>query len=151
MIAIIFYIWKKWWNISVDPLKQKEEISIQDAILAASIGNEFFQYVPMGPDFKLISPLLSELSGLFSLNLEEAIKLENGVFWIVVKFEYGGIGLWILLCLVILLQFDDRFPHFSLFRLLRWISDFLMPILGNLCFIPFISICLFLHLIAVPF
>ncbi|CAG9325308.1 unnamed protein product [Blepharisma stoltei] len=142
MIVITFYIWKKWWNISVEPLHQKEEISIQDAIVAASIGIEFFQYASMGPDFKLISPLLSELSGLFSLNLEDVIKLENGVFWIVVDVVYGGIGLWILLCLVILLQLDEKFPYISLFRFLKWLSDFLMPILGNLCFIPFISICL---------
>ncbi|CAG9325303.1 unnamed protein product [Blepharisma stoltei] len=142
MIAITFYIWRKWWNISVEPLHQKEEISIQDAIIAASIGIEFFQYASMGPDFKLISPLLSELSGLVSLNLEDVIKLENGVFWVVVDVVYGGIGLWILLCLVILLQLDEKFPYISLFRFLRWVSDFLMPILGNLCFIPFISICL---------
>ncbi|CAG9336096.1 unnamed protein product [Blepharisma stoltei] len=142
MILITLYIWKKWWNTSVSPLITREEISIEDAIVGCSIAIEFFQYASMGPDFKVISPFLSKLSDVFSMKLEDALKLKNGVFWLVVDGVYSGIGLWVLLCLIVLLQLDEKFPSIWLLNFLRWLSDYTMPILGNLCFIPFISICL---------
>ncbi|CAG9319390.1 unnamed protein product [Blepharisma stoltei] len=35
-----------------------------------------------------------------------------------------------------------KFPWVSFLRFLAWLADYLMPILGNLCFVPFISMCL---------
>ncbi|CAG9332857.1 unnamed protein product [Blepharisma stoltei] len=142
MIIITFFIWKRWWNVSIEPLITKEEMSIQDLIVGLTIGIEFFQYAAMGPSFKAINTFLSDLSGLLSMKLEDVIKLKNGVFWIVVDFVFGGIGIWVILCAVVILELDDRIRFLSIFRYLRWLADCLMPILGNLCFIPFTSICL---------
>ncbi|CAG9319101.1 unnamed protein product [Blepharisma stoltei] len=141
-IFITVFIWKKWWNISIEQLKQKEEISVQDTIVGVSIIVEFFQYASMGPDISLLSSIFAKFSDALSLDLDDIIKLENGVFWIVVDITFGGIVLWGVLCAVVLLRLDEKWRVISVFRFLSWLADYLMPILGNLCFIPFISICL---------
>ncbi|CAG9331875.1 unnamed protein product [Blepharisma stoltei] len=141
-IIITVVIWKKWWDVPIEPLTQREEISFQDLIVGFTICIEFFQFSAMGPDFSPISVLLSDLSNSFSLDLDDVLKMESGVFWIIVDAVFGGIALWLLLCIVVLTRLDERFPSFSPFRFLDWVADYLMPILGNLCFIPFVSICL---------
>ncbi|CAG9319384.1 unnamed protein product [Blepharisma stoltei] len=136
------YIWKTWWNINIKELKERQEISLQDFIVQITIGIEFFQFVAIGPDITLISSFLAKISNSFSLNLENSLKLKNGVFWIVIDGIYGAITVWLIFCAVILLRLDEKFPSVSFLRFLAWLADYLMPILGNLCFIPFISMCL---------
>ncbi|CAG9319672.1 unnamed protein product [Blepharisma stoltei] len=139
---ITFIIWKKWWNISIEELKEKKEISLQDIIVGATIAIEFFQFSSMGPDYSFMSSFLYDLSNAMSLSLGSILKLENGVFWIVVDGVYAGIVSWIILCAVVLFRLDEKWQNIWIFRLLGTAADYLMPILGNLCFIPFISICL---------
>ncbi|CAG9332930.1 unnamed protein product [Blepharisma stoltei] len=114
-LGIVIYIWNRWWKISIEPLKRKEEISMQDVI---------------------------EISNMLSLSLNDILKLQNGVFWIVVDVVFGAIGLWVILCFVILTRLDEKFPTIVMLRHLDALADYLMPILGNLCFIPFTSVCL---------
>ncbi|CAG9332931.1 unnamed protein product [Blepharisma stoltei] len=141
-LFITIYIWKRWWKITVAPLTVKEEISMQDFIVGATIVIEFFQFSSMGPDFSPINSTLAGISSLFSLSLDNILKLRNGIFWIIVNAVFGSIGLWVILCLVVLLRLDEKFPTNFIFRNLDAIADYFMPILGDLCFIPFISICL---------
>ncbi|CAG9334701.1 unnamed protein product [Blepharisma stoltei] len=49
------YIWKTWWNIEIEELKERQEISLQNFIVQITIGIEFFQFVAMGPDITPIS------------------------------------------------------------------------------------------------
>ncbi|CAG9319080.1 unnamed protein product [Blepharisma stoltei] len=141
-IIITIYIWKRWWNAQIDELKDKQEVSFPDVIIGATIVIEFFQYSSMGPNFSMISPFLAEISNPFGLELQNIIKLKNGVFWVVVDIVFGSIVIWITMCMVILFRLDEKYARVSPFRLIAWLADYLMPILGNLCFIPFISICL---------
>ncbi|CAG9319164.1 unnamed protein product [Blepharisma stoltei] len=141
-VIITFFIWKKWWNIPIEELRDKQEISFQDFIVGVTIAIEFVQFCNMGPDFSIVEPFLFSVSDLFSMNLESVLKLKNGVFWIIVDVVYGGIALWVILCLVVLYELDEKWKFLWIFRLLGWLGDILMPILGNLCFIPFVSICL---------
>ncbi|CAG9332927.1 unnamed protein product [Blepharisma stoltei] len=141
-LVITIYIWKKWWKISIEPLTTKEEICMQDAIVAGTIIIEFFQFSSMGPDFSAIDSTLAEISGTFSLSLDHILKLRNGIFWIIANAVFACIGLWIILCSVVLLRLDEKFPLSFVFRNLSTLADYLMPILGDLCFIPFISVCL---------
>ncbi|CAG9332923.1 unnamed protein product [Blepharisma stoltei] len=140
--AITFYIWKKWWKFSIEPLTVKEEICLQDIIVAVTIIIEFFQLSSMGPDFSPINSTLAGISNFFSLSLDNILKLRNGVFWIIVNAVFGSIGLWVILCSVVLLRLDEKFPMSFIFRNLGTLAEYLMPVLGDLCFIPFISICL---------
>ncbi|CAG9332933.1 unnamed protein product [Blepharisma stoltei] len=141
-LVITIYIWKRWWKISVTPLTAKEEISMQDFIVGATIVIEFFQFSSMGPDFSPINSTLANISNYFSLSLDSIFKLRNGIFWIIANAVFGSIGLWVILCLVVLLRLDEKFPNNFIFRNLDAFADYFMPILGDLCFIPFISICL---------
>ncbi|CAG9334734.1 unnamed protein product [Blepharisma stoltei] len=85
---------------------------------------------------------LAKISNSLSFNLENMFALQKGIFWIVIDGVYGAIILWLILCLVILLSLDEKYPKVTAFRILARLADYLMPILGNLCFIPFVSICL---------
>ncbi|CAG9316739.1 unnamed protein product [Blepharisma stoltei] len=140
--AITFIIWKKWWNISIEELKEKQEISFQDFVVGATIAIEFIQFSNMGPDYSIIGSFFYSIGNIFSMDLEDVIKLRNGIFWIVVDVVFGGIALWVILCIVVLLRLDEKWSYLWIFKFLGWLGDILMPILGNLCFIPFVSVCL---------
>ncbi|CAG9319127.1 unnamed protein product [Blepharisma stoltei] len=141
-MIITFVIWKRWWNIPIEELKEKQEISFPDLIVAITIAIEFFQYASMGPNISYLSSVMNNFSNSLTLELTNIIKLKNGVFWIIVDAVYGLILLWISMCAVVLFRLDEKYSHFSIFRFVAWLADYMMPILGNLCFIPFISICL---------
>ncbi|CAG9319103.1 unnamed protein product [Blepharisma stoltei] len=140
-IIIIYFIWKRWWNIPIEELRERQEISYEDFLVGATIAIEFFQFVSMGPNISYLSSILGKFSNSLTLELANIIKLKNGVFWVIVDAVYGLIMLWTFMCVVIIFRLDEK-SKFWVFRLVNWFGDFLMPILGNLCFMPFISICL---------
>ncbi|CAG9334708.1 unnamed protein product [Blepharisma stoltei] len=140
--AATAYIWKKWWNITIEELKEKQEMSLQDIIVMITIGIEFFQFAAMGPDIAPINSFLAKISSSLSLSLENIFALQKGIFWILINGVFGAILFWLVLSLVVLLSLDEKYPKVTIFRFLAWLADYLMPILGNLCFIPFVSMCL---------
>ncbi|CAG9318589.1 unnamed protein product [Blepharisma stoltei] len=139
---ITFIIWQKWWNISVEILEEKKEISTDDFIVGATIPIEFFQFVSMGPNFSVFGSILSNLSSMSTIELEDVIKLQNGVFWIITDIVLVCIAIWAVLCVIVLLRLHERWEELWIFRNLGVIAEYLMPVLGNICFMPFISICL---------
>ncbi|CAG9335812.1 unnamed protein product [Blepharisma stoltei] len=139
---ITFFIWKNWWNVKIEDLKEKYEISFEDFIVGATIAIEFFQYLAMGPDLDPINSFLWDIGEALSLNLGNFIKLTNGVFWIVCDAVLGLSAAWIILCITVFYRLDEKYNHIFIFRFLGQLAEFLMPILGNLCFIPFVSILL---------
>ncbi|CAG9319079.1 unnamed protein product [Blepharisma stoltei] len=138
---VTIVIKKKLWNFAIIELLEPEA-SFQDFIVAATIFIESFQFASMGPDFSVLSTLLYSLTQLTTIDLENFIKFEKGMFWIIVNIVFCGIWLWVLLCIVILLRLHEKYDNLWVFRNLGLLGENLMPILGNLCFIPFISICL---------
>ncbi|CAG9331435.1 unnamed protein product [Blepharisma stoltei] len=139
---ITFFIWKKWWKIEVEELKIKEEISISDTIVGLTILIEFFQLISQGPDIRPLNSLLADAGDAVSLDLQTFVKLENGTFWWFATAIIILCWLWALFCIEIFFQLDEKFNHIWFFRNLGNLADFSMPILGNLCFIPFIFILL---------
>ncbi|CAG9319136.1 unnamed protein product [Blepharisma stoltei] len=139
---ITFLIRKKWWNERINDLVERQEVSLQDFIVAATIVIEAFQFASMGPDFQALISLLSQLSQAISFDLNDFIEFKNGFFWIIADIVLGSIGLWVILCTVVLLRLHEIYDNIWIFRNLGILSEYLIPILGNLCFIPFISICL---------
>ncbi|CAG9325865.1 unnamed protein product [Blepharisma stoltei] len=134
-----FIIWRKWWNIKVDELMKRQEISIQDFIVGLSIGIEFFQLIAMGPDIRPINSFIADIGDLTSLDLGTFVKLQNGVFWWLLTVVISLCALWILLCFEVLYQLDEKYGNIWFFKFSGFLADNLMPILGNLCFIPFVS------------
>jgi len=86
--------------------------------------------------------LLADIGDAVSLDLKSFVKLENGVFWWVATLIIVLCDLWCIFCIEMFLRLDEKFNHIWIFRALGLLADFSMPILGNLCFIPFISILL---------
>ncbi|CAG9329483.1 unnamed protein product [Blepharisma stoltei] len=140
--AITFYIWKKWWNIKVDQLTKKQEISIEDFIMGATVIIEFLQILSMGPDLTPISSLIGDLGSMLSFDLSNLISTKNGVFWFFLDFIFGLVFIWVVLSVTVLLRLDERFPTIGLLRLLNKSAYLLMPIIGNLMFIPIVSLLL---------
>ncbi|CAG9329357.1 unnamed protein product [Blepharisma stoltei] len=139
---LTFYIWKKWWNIKVDQLTTKQEISIEDFMMGATVVIEFFQLLAMGPDITPINSLIENIGNMVSLDLNHVIKATNGVFWIFLDFIFACVLLWVILSTNVLLRLDEKFPSVPLLRFLNQLADLLMPVLGNLMFIPIVSVLL---------
>jgi hypothetical protein len=89
----------------------------------------------MGDFFKLLAESAS-------LNLDDLIDNENGVFW---YFTYACIAatvIFIVLYLLYILELQIKYPNSDIASNLKSISDYLLPLLGNLAFLPIISIFL---------
>ncbi|CAG9334731.1 unnamed protein product [Blepharisma stoltei] len=140
-LAVTAYIWKKWWNIAIEELKEKQEMSLQDIIVEITIGIEFFQFAAMGPDITPINSILAKISSSLSFSLENIFALQKGIFWILIDGVFGAILFWLVLCLVVLLRLDEKYPSVTAFRFLAWLADYLMPILGDLCFMNHWLLC----------
>ncbi|CAG9331427.1 unnamed protein product [Blepharisma stoltei] len=141
-VIATFYIWKKWWNINVEELIKSEEISVEDMIVGATIVVEFFQLLSQGPDIRPLNSFLANIGDALSLDLKNFSKLEDGVFWWFAGSIITLCVLWAIFCVEIIFHLDEKFNRIWFFRELGVIADYSMPILGNLCFIPFISILL---------
>ncbi|CAG9329487.1 unnamed protein product [Blepharisma stoltei] len=140
--ATTLYIWHKWWNIKVDQLTEKQEMSIEDIMIGATVIIELFQVLAMGPDLAPISSLIGDLGNMVSLDLNDFISTKNGVFWFFLDAIYALVCVWAVLSVSVLLRIDERFPAVGLFRLLNKSAYLLMPIIGNLMFIPIVSLLL---------
>ncbi|CAG9329486.1 unnamed protein product [Blepharisma stoltei] len=79
---------------------------------------------------------------MLSLDINDFISTKNGVFWFFLDFIFGVAFIWAVLSVTVLFRLDERLPSIGLFRLLNKSADFLMPILGNLMFIPIVSLLL---------
>ncbi|CAG9331436.1 unnamed protein product [Blepharisma stoltei] len=139
---ITFIIWKEWWNKEIKELTTKEELSVPDMIAGATIVVEFFQLLSQGPDIRPLNSFLANIGDAVSLDLNSFIKLENGVFWWISTTIIVLCFLWTIFCIEIFLRLDEKFSHVWFFKTLGVIADQSTPILGNLCFIQFISILL---------
>lgn len=123
-------------------MTEKKEISLQDFVVGATICVEFFQFCAMGPDYKNVISFFKDLTEIFSINLDGVISLKSEYYWIIIDAVLVGILFWVILCAVVLFRLDERYGRFFVFRILGNLGDKLMPILGNLCFVPFVSILL---------
>mmetsp|Transcript_21306 Transcript_21306/g.21096 ORF Transcript_21306/g.21096 Transcript_21306/m.21096 type:complete len:167 (-) Transcript_21306:68-568(-) len=111
-------------------------------MIGASVIIEFFQLLSMGPNLTPISSLIRDFANVFSLDIDDFISTKNGVFWFFLDSIYGFVFIWAVLSVTVLLRMDERLPGIGLFRLLNKSAHYLMPIIGNLMFIPIVSLLL---------
>lgn len=55
---------------------------------------------------------------------------------------YGIVGFWTVYSLFILAKIDVRYNHYYIVRIIEDLGEFAMPIIGNLCYLPLLSILL---------
>ena len=132
-------IWKKFWNKEIDDLTIAEEISFQDSVAMVTILMELIQTASMGPDLSTLFNVFQSIASALTYSIEDFISVENGVFWYILTSILILVAFWVLLCIVWIFQLHINFSEFWLFRFFGWSIVNLMPILGNLMFIPIIS------------
>jgi hypothetical protein len=138
-IITTIYIWKRFWHKEIEMMTKSEELSFQDSVTFITVFLEFFQLAAMGPSVSPFFGALSTFSSASSFSIENIISLKNGVFWYVLLSMLFSSGYWVLLCIVWAFNLHERFYSVLIFRFFGWSILNLMPILGNLMFIPIIS------------
>ena len=137
-IVLTSIIWKKWWNLRAEQLTMKAEITFDDYVLLGTIAVEMLQYGAMGPTFPSWAATLQMASDSFSVNLETMIRLKGGMFWNILRVTLAGVAAWMGLLMVVFFKLDVRYKF--CFSRLGDLAEKALPILGNMCFLPIISI-----------
>lgn len=101
---------------------------------------DFVQISSQGPSLDSISGSFTEMGSAFSVNLEDFTSLKEGVFWLVLNFLLGACAVWVFLFLFIVCKcFNQSSPYFIISTISSYVV-ILLPILGNMFYLPFISI-----------
>mmetsp|Transcript_12924 Transcript_12924/g.24005 ORF Transcript_12924/g.24005 Transcript_12924/m.24005 type:complete len:317 (+) Transcript_12924:705-1655(+) len=93
----------------------------------------------MGPDFSIITPVISTFGEAASVQLDDFINLQNGVYWAVLYGVHATCFSWVVLWICIYLQVNERWRSWVANYLVT-ASYLLLPIIGNLGFLPILSI-----------
>ena len=140
VLISIFYV--KIWKKGVQPLTQKEIISVEDAIFMGLIVLEAFQYAALGPHYEQISGPLYVIGQIVSAEFGNVVTFSQGVYWLCLDIALGICGLWLFLLLYLFLRFDGKLKDVVCIGNLGWIAWLLLPYLGSVGFIPLVSVLL---------
>ena len=113
------------------------EITFDDYILFTTIALEALQYAEMGPPFPASLVFITTASEALSWNLESFLYLRNGMYWLVLDGVLGCILVWVLLVVLAKTAWGGILRRHI--PLLDASCEKLLPILGNLCFLPIAS------------
>ena len=135
-------IWNQWKSVSHPQLTQKTEISISDVIILSSVVIEFFQYVAMGPDSERILTTFPRLFQSLTLDLDEFFPMNNGGFWILLDFVYVICLFWVLGLVMTFYNLWKYVQNVVFCPTIREITELCLPIIGNIGFLPLVSVLL---------
>jgi hypothetical protein len=138
-VAISITIFKRFWRVSVIPIDVRTEFSQADMILAFGLFADFLQYISMGPDFSDIVQFVATMSEAASLDLANLLTFEEGVFWFVLNVTIGLCVTMFVLYLFNTFGIKDKLPQSGIMANLKTFSDMMLPILGELAFLPIIA------------
>ncbi|CAG9309848.1 unnamed protein product [Blepharisma stoltei] len=137
-VIVTFYIWKLYWNIKIPDMTQRSLIFFEDYISMGIIVIDFLQFIGMGPDIKGYDDVSSVLADYATINYSWITRGTR--FWICVKVILIVLFVWIFLSVHALINFQ-RFDKFFC-DYCKNFSNLVLPIIGNTCFLPIISILL---------
>ncbi|CAG9322183.1 unnamed protein product [Blepharisma stoltei] len=135
------YIFRKWWNVYVGPLLVKKNFKFGDGIVMSIIFIDFLQLIAMGPTMSGYDKFSSVIGDYASVNLTNIIEFKEKYYWMGFFTVLGLCTLWVYFCVIILYQIGDRFQNWFIDHSVTMARE-TMPILGNLCVIPIVSILL---------
>ncbi|OMJ92512.1 hypothetical protein SteCoe_4754 [Stentor coeruleus] len=141
MLSLFF--WKKWWNSDIKLLFQSSEIKFGDYVVMIVIVVDLFQIMGMGPD---LTPFLfgaSKIPDYISVNMSNIINFTKDVYWMGVYVTLITCLVWFYLSIVVIFRLDEKFKY-SVFKFSNTLAISLMPIIGDLLFLPIVSILLFI-------
>lgn len=101
---------------------------------------DFVQISSQGPSLDNISASFTEMGSAFSVNLEDFTSLKEGVYWLVLNFLLGACVVWVFLFLFIICKCFNRESRYFCISTISSYAVVLLPVLGNMFYLPFIAI-----------
>jgi hypothetical protein len=75
-------------------------------------------------------------------DLSNLVNMQNGVFWWVLNVVIGLTILMFVLYMFNTFAIEGRFPESGMMANMKSLSDSVLPIIGNMAFLPIVSILL---------
>lgn len=129
-VAATTFIWKKRWHKDASVLLKRTEISFEDYLLFASIGIEAVQYVYIGPALPEWLFEADRLLVFVEWDLRRMFVKSRKLLVVGVAASLGAVSLWLCLLLAAALRI-----HCEVIQL----GYRLLPLIGNVCFIPIVT------------
>jgi hypothetical protein len=96
----------------------------------------------MGPDIKSLNRTLWYAGMMCQVDLSNVIDMRDGTFWIFIDVLLGIAPVYFGLFVVVQLNLKTRFPNSYCIDVASSFAMVLLPIIGNMLFMPFIGILL---------
>jgi ABC-type branched-subunit amino acid transport system substrate-binding protein len=129
----------RWRHLNrVKQLDAKAEETFADKVVSLGIVIETLQYIGHGPTFNDGEDVLSLLSDYASGGTISAIEFTRGMYWSLLITVLVCIGVWLISCLVLWLNHKE--VKHPVLENLTWLAEVSVPLLGNVLFLPFISV-----------
>ncbi|CAG9311404.1 unnamed protein product [Blepharisma stoltei] len=137
-IIISFYVWKKRWHAKdPEPIK-KSRIQFEDYIAMIAVFIDFFQFLSLGPDFSY-DVISTKVSSWVSINIGWLNKGEK--LWIYANCAVVIVALWVFFSIQIAFNLFEKSDN-TFSSTIRAMSKLSLTIIGNLGFLPLISVFL---------
>jgi len=136
-LLVTVWIWRKWWNVKMPLLTQKEPIMVEDVLVLSTVVFDFFQFAAVGPELANLSHLVMSLSEGTGYDMQKFINITNGIYWVILDGVLVLVGVWTLICVLKFTRLDERIS--KLCSAYEYWSNLLMPTLGHLLFLPIVS------------
>ncbi|CAG9335124.1 unnamed protein product [Blepharisma stoltei] len=137
-VLIAFYTWKRKLVMHYPKLVEAREIQFADSVIMMTLLVETFQYINIGPKVKN-DPATRYLSSLINIDIT---MLKSSAYWIGLDIVLGIVCFWLLMCLLAVSKNRAVIQNVFILRWLYEVKNYLMPLLGNMLFIPIINILL---------
>lgn len=126
-LLVTVLIWRKCWHKGALAMQGRAEISLEDYLLYAAIGAEGVQYCYLGPHLQEWCFEAQRFLVFVDWDLRRLFVHSRKLLIISVATSLGAVGLWIGLLLAAALRLRCT---------LAQLGYYLLPQLGNVCFLP---------------
>ena len=129
-LLVTVLIWRKFWRRGALVMQGRAEISLEDYLLYAAIGVEGVQYCYLGPTLQEWCFEAQRFLVFVDWDLRRLFVHSRKLLIISVAISLGAVGLWISLLLAAALRLRCT---------LAQLGYYLLPQLGNVCFVPILA------------
>ena len=99
-----------------------------------------FQFLAMGPDQEAVKNVANNFFLFPSLDLDQYYYLTQYKFWILFYTVFGFSLFWVLMCLIIVLEFDIKYQDYWIFEQISVLCNLIFPLIGSIGFLPILSV-----------
>jgi hypothetical protein len=142
MGGITVVVWKRFWNFNLVPLNHRAPFSQSDFQHIATMAIEFIQTMAMGPSIKSLNYVLWTIGMMCQVDLSNVVDMKEGTFLIVIDVVLAITPVYFFLFSALALNLKNRFPDSYLAAVLDSAAMILLPVIGNVLFMPIIAILL---------